>query len=684
MANYNEDDLNRILSNIDGNVYGNSPSGDGELPKSERTHRANAGERAMRAKRTVRVPSIEDQPDQPGAAAAAPASVDPVSGPVADPASADTTAVLGSDGWEHTPDRVEDAGDDASNHTRFSAESNEEGVEAANAAGLGLASSNNTDGASSAAADQAASDSPTTGAQGFKSAATVNTTYSPRSNAAKKSNSGSKSGDAMRNKFQGAHVAPPAPKPKKSHKGAGKAIAAIAAGLAVVYVGGSVYFMSHFLPNTKVGNYDASGLTVDELAQQITNASENYQLNVTGDNFTFAVDGSDIDYSSDGTAFAESAKSQFNAWAWPVLIAGEHDYNVTEGVTFDSDKLNTLVSQAVDDFNSTATAPVNATLKYDSNSKQFSIVDAQGGTTLNKDSVEAVASEAVSNASSQATLDESDLEQPTITADSQSLKDSLQKANELAGQDLTLTYNGTTIATVSSDQFASWFTVDDSGNVSGDLDAITTWAQGDFSKQYDTVGTTRTYTRPDGKQFTVTGGEYGWVVDGANLAQNIVAAIQQNSTTAEVPMKSTAVNWVQGGQDWGARYIDCDLTEQHARMYDESGNLIWESDIVSGDPTDDHSTPEGVYVINSNKGMNQTLKGLDENGDGQPDYTSQVTYWMPFVDNLVAFHDASWRSSFGGTIYSGNGSHGCVNLPTSAAATLYQLTQVGDVVVVHY
>ena len=56
---------------------------------------------------------------------------------------------------------------------------------------------------------------------------------------------------------------------------------------------------------------------------------------------------------------------------------------------------------------------------------------------------------------------------------------------------------------------------------------------------------------------------------------------------------------------------------------------------------------------------------------------------MPFVGNLVAFHDASWRSSFGGTIYQYNGSHGCVNLPADKAKELYHTIKVGDVVVVH-
>ena len=35
-------------------------------------------------------------------------------------------------------------------------------------------------------------------------------------------------------------------------------------------------------------------------------------------------------------------------------------------------------------------------------------------------------------------------------------------------------------------------------------------------------------------------------------------------------------------------------------------------------------------------------------------------------------HDATWRDSFGGTIYQTNGSHGCVNLPYKMAEIIYQ------------
>ena len=124
------------------------------------------------------------------------------------------------------------------------------------------------------------------------------------------------------------------------------------------------------------------------------------------------------------------------------------------------------------------------------------------------------------------------------------------------------------------------------------------------------------------------------------------------------------------------------LTTQYARFYDSDGTVIWRSYLVSGKVSEGRSTPTGTYRINA-KRQNETLVGADEDGDGEPDYRSHVTYWMPFIGNAVGLHDASWRSKFGGTIYVYGGSHGCVNLPTDAAAQLYSLVKVGDTVYVH-
>ena len=54
---------------------------------------------------------------------------------------------------------------------------------------------------------------------------------------------------------------------------------------------------------------------------------------------------------------------------------------------------------------------------------------------------------------------------------------------------------------------------------------------------------------------------------------------------------------------------------------------------------------------------------------------------MPF-NRGIGFHDATWRSRFGGEIYLTAGSHGCVNLPFAAAKELYENVYSGLPVVV--
>lgn len=49
---------------------------------------------------------------------------------------------------------------------------------------------------------------------------------------------------------------------------------------------------------------------------------------------------------------------------------------------------------------------------------------------------------------------------------------------------------------------------------------------------------------------------------------------------------------------------------------------------------------------------------------------------MPFNGN-IGLHDATWRSTFGGTIYKTSGSHGCVNLPPAVAKTIFENIAAG-------
>ena len=123
--------------------------------------------------------------------------------------------------------------------------------------------------------------------------------------------------------------------------------------------------------------------------------------------------------------------------------------------------------------------------------------------------------------------------------------------------------------------------------------------------------------------------------------------------------------------------IEIDLSNQILNVWDEN-TLLYQTSIVSG-MQNVNDTPTGTFYIYS-KVNGRYLNGY--NSDGST-YSQWVDYWMPFYLGY-GIHDAGWRSSFGGDIYTYSGSHGCVNLPPSAAADIFYLVEVGTKVYIHY
>lgn len=487
--------------------------------------------------------------------------------------------------------------------------------------------------------------------------------------------------------FSSAERIPPhgGPSSKAGSGNAPKIAFAVVAGLTAVYLGGVAIWSNLFMPNTTVNGVDVSLKTVASVAQQQIVANSGYALAVSGEGLDLRISAADVDLSCEVDDFARSALAQTNAWAWPVAAIGGSRVDVRPKASFDSAKLEALVNKAVESVNAQATQPVNATVTYDEASSSFVVTPEKAGTALDGASVTKAIASALQEGSTSLALDGSVLARPSVLSGDGRLAEAARKANSLLSATQTLTVNGSAVATVDAGKIAGWIQLQGDLSVALDEEAIKSWTTGELSRQVDTVGTTRTYTRPDGTTITVSGGRYGWNLDGTELAATLAQSIKAGTAgSVELPWSSTAAQYGRrGAADWGDRYIDVDLTAQHARMYD-GGSLVWESDFVSGNTSQDHGTPEGVYAVNSHMGTDQTLKGADEDHDGEPDYISHVAYWVPFIDNLYAFHDASWRSRFGGDIYQTNGSHGCINLPAAKAEELYSLAKVGDVVVVHY
>jgi hypothetical protein len=480
----------------------------------------------------------------------------------------------------------------------------------------------------------------------------------------------------------GSHFAEPEKKQHEKHSK--KPLVVVLCVLAAIYLVGAIFFRFCFYPNTTIGDEDVSMALISAERDEILGEADSYSIDVTGDGLDLTIKGSDIELAVDGDGFVSDIVSQQNPWAWPLNIFGTHEVSLPDCVSYDESKLEAALADPIAAVNETATPTTDATIAYDDASGAFKIVEEVYGTQLDATAVAEQVGEAISALDSSVTLGKESLTEPAVSSDDERLKTALEEANSYVSLSIPLNFNGTTVYTIDGATIKDFVKLDDDLNVTIDQDALSTWVNDTLSPALNTVGSSRSYTRPDGKAVTVTGGDYGWAVDVSSSAGTIADAINNKDNTAiELSVTQSAQAWNGVGQaDWGSTYVDVDLTEQHARFY-KDGELVWESDFVSGNTSKGYGTPEGVYDLN-NKALNQTLIGADENDDDEPDYKTPVTYWMPFVDNSVGFHDAYWRSSFGGTIYTYNGSHGCVNLPTSAAQSLYDLIEVGTVVVVHW
>lgn len=127
--------------------------------------------------------------------------------------------------------------------------------------------------------------------------------------------------------------------------------------------------------------------------------------------------------------------------------------------------------------------------------------------------------------------------------------------------------------------------------------------------------------------------------------------------------------------------IVIDISDQILSYY-VNGNLKQQSPVVTG-KENVHDTPTGRYVLRvSNMQRNRVLRGKNDDGTK---YASPVDYWMPFiVGRGIGIHDASWRkaSEFNSSTYHSDGSHGCVNMQTSAAKKLYESIKTNTAVFV--
>ena len=450
----------------------------------------------------------------------------------------------------------------------------------------------------------------------------------------------------------------------------------IVGALVVIYLGAAVFFMSHFLVNTTVNGKDFSGKTAADVEDYLKEQVADYELTILEqNNVSDVISGTDISLTYKENSQVEDALDAQNQLLWIVSLFAKSSADVTIEVEYDEAALQERIEnlQAV---TAEQTDPVSAHPEYDGNS--FVVAEEQYGTKVDMETLTAKIEQYITEFNP--TLDMMDEEcyvMPAYTSDSPEVQAACDEMNSYLKASITYPMDESIV--VDKQLISGWITYDAEMNVTFNEDAVREWMR-EFSSKYDTVGTSRTITTPTGKTAEVSGGTYGWIVDEAAETENLINSIKNGEVAEREPAyKQTAAS--HGAQDWGNTYIEVDIAAQHM-WYIVDGSIAMESDVVTGLPADGRDTPTGVYSILYTE-RDSTLKGEVDPATGKPSYETPVAFWMPFTWQGHGFHDATWQSSFGGSRYQTNGSHGCVNMPYDKAEQLFGMISAGTPVIVH-
>lgn len=452
-------------------------------------------------------------------------------------------------------------------------------------------------------------------------------------------------------------------------RGLGIAAALLCASVAV-YSAGRTYFSEHFLPGTSAMAVDASYMTADELARTLEEFVDDYAVHVSNEQFELDVASADVDGTCDARDAVEQAMASQDVNLWPLHVF-DH-VTVAVSLDFDQEALHELVDKAVASYNRTAKEPVSATLKINKEHTSFYIARDKDGTALDPDCIENKVAKAMERGEKYVALGREDLVQPAYRKESTQAQEAVDRANKVF--DLTIDLvrkNKKKAYALESDELTRWLATGKDLAPGFDEKSFAAWAA-------DELWPSVNYSDDDGV----------YLLDATKLAARVAERISAvSSKPVEVPYTVIPRYLSLGGvagTSWNeqdGRYIEVDKARQLAVLYDEEGRVLWETPVTTGNESTGDGTPTGVFSIYDKK-SDFVLIGQDRDGDGKPDYEHPVEYWMPF-NGSIGFHDASWREEYGGTEYQEHGSGGCVNLPHDAALALYQMTHVGEVVVVH-
>lgn len=473
----------------------------------------------------------------------------------------------------------------------------------------------------------------------------------------------------------------------------------VAAGiLLIAYFTGFIYFSGHFYQSVAINGIDVSDMNQEGAKQTLDYFYKNYVLTLeTIDGEEIPIQGKDISMQITLRDEFSSCFKQQKAYLWFVNMFKHYDFNIGADTAWDSSALSDIFKSMKILNKKSMTAPKDAYVGVEDG--KFTIVKEVMGNTINVNQFKQTVENSLTNVVSEIVLkDENCYDLPKVYSTDDEIKKDLEAKNEFAQNEIKIQLDDITLEPGMELYDTVLEKEADGYEVSRKL--VEKYVKS-LAKKYDTLGKERNFTTSfQDREIKINGTAFGYELNQDETTQALYDALKAGkSTTVEAVFNEKGYT-LKGENDIGDTYIEVNLSEQKVFAY-KNGEKIAEGDCVSGNESAGHGTCTGLYAI-QNKLSPTVLRGekkpvtktTTKKKKGKKvkvttttyeyEYESPVTFWMQF-NGGIGLHDAAgWRSSYGGSIYYYNGSHGCVNLPYSLAETLYKNYDIGTPVIVYF
>lgn len=445
--------------------------------------------------------------------------------------------------------------------------------------------------------------------------------------------------------------------------------------LLAIILGVLIFSFVLFPPNSvldiSIVQIDIGCMTNSQVIEEINNELKSFTYDiVTVDNEKFELSLSEITDSFNNNNI-ENLVSSITKRAWTT----QYTLDIIKDIEINEDK----VSQFLEDIekrDNNSRKSANAEIVYNPTLNLFEIQKEKWGNEFKEDVLSIFCESLKTYDKNINMLEIGCYKEPEILEDNLILLSNLDIYNSYLGVNLSYIF-GENNEVITSSIYYDWlipqYNDDMSLNVDNpfilDKEKVSEFVD-KLNSKYTTLGITRLFKTSTGQEIEITKGDYGWWLDKASMIKDISSHILDRVSEEKQGIFKQKAE-VFGEIDFSDSYVEVSIEKQHLWMY-INGELKVDCPVVTGNISKGHATPKGIYSL-TYKTRNAVLRG--------PGYESPVSYWMPFNGD-VGLHDATWRGSFGGSIYKINGSHGCVNMPFKSAKIVYEnLTNTMPIIV---